>query len=256
MHPYTHIFGLELPTYGLLIGLGTLLCFLMLEFTPKHRYVTSDDAFSCALCCAVCGLLGAKLLYIIVEYKALFADPIGFLKSVITGGFVFYGGLIGGIGGALLFLKRHKIPFSSMADVLLPPFALVHAFGRIGCHMAGCCYGMELDTPISIVFPSGVGSFAPTGVPLIPTQMMEAIFLFCLCFYLYRTLVKDNRSGIIMGKYTLYYAIWRFLIEFLRNDERGAVLFLSTSQAISILLIPVGIYFIKNAKVKIKNLAL
>ena len=256
MLPYIHIFGIELPMYGILIAIGTLLCFLMLEFTPKHRDINPDNAFDCALWCAILGLVGAKLLYIIVEFRSLIEDPAGFLKSVLTGGLVFYGGLIGGIAGGFIYMKRHKITFRDMADILAPPFVLVHAFGRIGCFCAGCCYGMPADTFISVVYPSGVGSFAPTGVPMLPTQLMEAIFLFFLCFYLYRVLVKDGRSGIVLGKYITAYSVWRFLIEFLRSDERGTVGFLSTSQAISLVLIPIGIYFILTAKKNIKHLAM
>ena len=114
-----------------------------------------------------------------------------------------------------------------------------HAFGRIGCLFAGCCYGMECETPISIVFP--VGSAAPAGIPLLPTQILESVFLFLLCAFLVWRLSKQKPFGTVSGWYMALYGAWRFTIEFFRNDERGFVGALSTSQFISIFIIAGGI---------------
>ena len=114
-----------------------------------------------------------------------------------------------------------------------------HAFGRIGCLFAGCCYGMECETPISIVFP--VGSAAPAGIPLLPTQILESVFLFLLCAFLVWRLAKQKPFGTVSGWYMALYGAWRFTIEFFRNDERGFVGALSTRQFISIFAVAAGV---------------
>ena len=253
MLPYINIFGLEIPMYGLLIAIGTLIGFFILFKTSKYRGLTEDDSYYCAIWCAVGGLLGAKLLYIIVEFDQLLADPAGFLSSIITGGLVFYGGLIGGILAGFIYVRVKKLSFLAIADTIIVPFTLIHAFGRVGCFFAGCCYGRVCDSFISVVYPAG--SAAPAGVPVLPVQLMEAAFLICLFFYLFNELKKVKREGIVLGKYVIAYAIWRFILEYLRSDDRGAVGFLSTSQLISLLLLPLGIAILWYAKNREKHLA-
>ncbi len=239
MLPYIHIFGLEIPMYGVMIAIGAIFAFTILEYSPKYRGIGKDEAFYCAVWCVVLGFIGAKLLYILVEFKDLLDDPVGFLKGILRGGFVFYGGLIGGLIGGTIYIRKHRMDFLSTVDVLVPPFVIAHAFGRIGCFMAGCCYGLACDTPVSVMFAED--SLAPHGIAVLPTQLFEAVFLFGLFAYLYIRLKKEKIPGVVTGQYILFYAVWRFLLEFLRSDERGHVLFLSTSQFISLLMIPAAI---------------
>jgi len=161
----------------------------------------------------------------------ILADP-RYLLHTLREGFVFYGALIGGLGGVAVYALRKKLPFFSLTDYFIPGLVLGHAFGRVGCFFAGCCYGTACDTPISIVFPAG--GAAPAGVPLLPTQLMESAFLFLLCAFLVWRLAKKKPFGTVSGWYMALYGVWRFAIEFFRNDERGFVGALSTSQFISI----------------------
>lgn len=253
MLPFIDVFGIQIPMYGLSIGIGTIICFIILQYTPKYRRLTQDDSFYCAIWCAVGGFIGAKLLYIIVEMPQLFLNPLSFLKSIITGGLVFYGGLIGGALAGYLYVKKHKLDFLALADSLIVPFVIAHAFGRIGCFFAGCCYGLVCDSPISVYYPEG-SILAPSGVPVLPTQLMEALFLFCLFFYLFRQLKKEKCEGIVLSKYAIFYAIWRFLLEYLRSDSRGALWIFSTSQLISLAILPLGILLYRYAKRREKRL--
>ena len=111
----------------------------------------------------------------------------------------------------------------------------------MGCLLAGCCYGAETNFPLSIVFPRGVNSLAPTGIHLHPTQIYSSIFDFALGIFLLWYLKKKKDKGKTFGLYVIIYSIGRFIIEFLRNDPRGNVGVLSTSQFIAIFTLIIGI---------------
>jgi phosphatidylglycerol---prolipoprotein diacylglyceryl transferase len=238
MLPTLHILGLTIPMYGVMTAVGMLAAFLLLLKTSKYVRFTEDQILSAALWAIICGFLGAKILYWLVEIKQVIANP-HYLLETLREGFVFYGALIGGLGGVAIYAARHKLPFLALVDLFSPSLVLAHAFGRIGCFFAGCCYGMECDCAISVVFPQG--AVAPAGVPLLPTQLMESAFLFILSVVLVRMLKKEKVFGVVASWYMILYGAWRFAIEFFRNDERGFVGALSTSQFISIFAVAAGI---------------
>ena len=238
MLPSFPAFGLTIPMYGVMSAVGMLAALILLGFTRKHTRFTEDQALSAALWAIIMGFVGAKVLFWLVEIDQIIADP-SYLLHTLREGFVFYGALIGGLVGVAIYALRKKLPFFSLTDYFIPALVLGHAFGRIGCLFAGCCYGMQCDSPISIVFPAG--GAAPAGVPLLPTQIMESAFLFLLCAFLVWRLTKKKPFGTISGWYMVLYGAWRFTIEFFRNDERGFVGALSTSQFISIFIFAFGI---------------
>lgn len=238
MHPYLHPFGLTIPTFGVCMAIGMVAAFVLLFFLRKKQTLLSDDdILSAAIWAIISGLLGAKILYWIVEFDQIIADP-HYLIETLTAGFVFYGALIGGVIGILLYVRRAKKNIFSILDLFSPSFAFAQAFGRIGCFNAGCCYGMQCESPISVVFPTG-GS-APAGVPLLPTQLMESAFLFLLTAALVWIYCKKKPHGTVTGWYFILYGVWRFIIEFFRSDDRGAVGGLSTSQFIGIFIVIAG----------------
>ena len=238
MLPSFPAFGLTIPMYGVMSAVGMLAAFILLGFTRKHTRFSEDQALSAAIWAVVLGFLGAKVLFWLVEIDQIIADP-SYLLHTLREGFVFYGALIGGLLGVAIYALIRKLPFFSLTDYFIPALVIGHAFGRIGCVFAGCCYGMECDSPISIVFPEG--SAAPAGVPLLPTQIMESVFLFLLCAFLVWRLAKKKPFGTVSGWYMVLYGAWRFAIEFFRRDDRGAVGALSTSQFISIFVLLGGV---------------
>lgn len=245
MLPSFPVFGLTIPMYGVLSAVGMLAAFVLLGFTRKHTRFSEDQALSAALWAIIMGFLGAKVLFWLVEIDQIIADP-SYLLHTLREGFVFYGALIGGLGGVAIYALIKKLPFFSLTDYFIPALVIGHAFGRIGCLFAGCCYGMECETPISIVFPAG--GAAPVGVPLLPTQIMESVFLFLLCAFLVWRLTKKKPFGTISGWYMVLYGAWRFGIEFFRNDARGSVGALSTSQFISIFIFAGGVLLLLLVK--------
>lgn len=243
MHPTIEIFGAAIPTYGLFAAAGILAATGVMLISRKKYGISSDDVVYFVLCALIGGLVGAKLLYIIVELPHLIADP-SLWSGVVTGGFVFYGGLVGGALAGFIYARVKKRDFLKLFDAAAPGIAIGQALGRVGCHFAGCCYGMECDGALCVVYPDIAACPAPAGVPLLATQLMEAAFLALLTCGLLLILKHSKTKGRTTGWYFVLYGVWRFVIEFFRSDPRGSVGALSTSQFVSIFLVIAGIVLI------------
>lgn len=255
MLPYITIFGREIATYGLTIFIGIFIgAIIAVQYFTKFHDIKKDDVIF-AILYAVIGVgVGAKLLYIITNIPFLIEnynsiDIWDTLMQMFKGGFVFYGGLIGGIIGVFIYAKQFKISFKSLVLILIPVVPLIHAIGRIGCLLAGCCYGMEYHGFGAITFEHSL--LAPNGVPLFPMQIVESICNFIIFIVLLVTYKKFLGTYKTVGLYLILYSIVRFVLEFFRGDLiRGIYFGLSTSQWISILLVIVGIAIFANATKK------
>ena len=152
----------------------------------------------------------------------------------IFGGLVFYGSLIGGIIGSFIGIKVAKVDFVNAEKTVVPFIPIGHAIGRIGCIMAGCCYGMEYNGPLAIHYTNAI-----TGVDTVkgyfPVQLLEGLLNILVSYLLIKLADKCNKKLQLLSVYLLFYAIVRFSMEFLRGDEiRGIYLSFSTSQWIAI----------------------
>lgn len=223
--------------YGLMIAIGVLCAYLVGEYRAKKLKLDPDHLFYLTICGLVGGIIGAKLLFYIVEIKSIIANP-KLLLDVLHG-FVVYGGIVGGIISGYLYCRIKKIEFLQYFDLIMPSIALAQAFGRIGCLLAGCCYGRETDSAFHIVFHDS--DFAPNGVQLVPTQVMSSLFNFANFFVLVFLAKKLKAKGQVAALYLFFYSIGRFFIEFFRNDPRGSVNVLSTSQFISLFILAGGL---------------
>jgi len=253
VHPFIHIGPFQFGSYGLLIIVGVFCGALALRFQARRKQFPVEDALYAYLY-GIFGLaIGAKLLYLIQALPYFIADwdslvfDLSFFADLLTTGFVFYGGLIGGIAGAFIYAKQYRFKFLYLIELIIPALPIAHAFGRIGCFMAGCCYGIHYDGPISICFPST--SFGPVGTPLFPVQLLESALLFMLAAFL---LLYDKRAKAprnIIGCYLFLYGIIRMFTEMFRGDElRGSFLFFSTSQWISVFIILAGVVLLLRFK--------
>ena len=248
MYPHIHVFGLEIPTFGVMMLLGMIAAFVLLYFNRKRVPFSEDDLITMALYAIIGGFIGAKVLYWIVEIDQIIADP-HFLIETLTAGFVFYGALIVGAFAIWLFTRRRKQPLLGYLDLVSPSFILAQGFGRIGCFCAGCCYGAQCDSPLSVVYPAG--TTAPAGVPVLPTQLFESAFCFVFAAVLTAIFRRQKRYGTTTGWYFIGYGVWRFIIEFFRSDDRGTIGVLSTSQFIGIFIVLAGIailLLVKNGR--------
>lgn len=227
--------------YGLMIAIGILAAYLNTERLAKKAGLDHEPVFSILIIGVGFGLVGAKLLYYITIIDRIIENPKLLLD--IGNGFVVYGGVILGIVSAAIYCKKKRLPFLRYLDCAAPSIALAQGFGRIGCFLAGCCYGMEMDCPISITFTDS--AYAPNNVPLFPTQLASSAFDF-VHFAVLCILFKYNKKpGKIGAFYLIFYSIGRFVIEFFRGDiGRGTVGTLSTSQFISVFVALAGVILV------------
>lgn len=154
--------------YGLMIAIGIIAAFTVSSRRAKKVGLDDEAIWTMGLIAVIFGFVGAKLLYYLTILPDIIKDP-SILKN-FSGGLVIYGGIIGGLLSAWIYCRRKKYSFLSYADVVLPTVALAQGFGRIGCFLAGCCYGKVTDGPLYIVFTNS--DYAPNGVHLIPTQLI------------------------------------------------------------------------------------
>ncbi len=221
--------------YGVMISIGVLCAFLIAYKRAKKRNLDPDIVFGVGIAGLVAGMIGAKVLYCLIDFRAFLADPLLILSS---GGFVVYGGIIGGVLCAMGYCKIKKVEFLKYFDLMIPSVAVAQGFGRLGCFLAGCCYGKETDSWIGIVFHDSL--YAPNGVKLLPTQLFSSAGDFAIAILLILYAKKERRSGRVGALYIILYSIGRFFIEFFRNDYRGSIGALSSSQIISLFTVLIG----------------
>ncbi len=223
------VFGLTVHGYGLMTGLGVVAALLMAWRRSRARGLSDDTATTLVLLAVIIGYVGSKLFFLLTHFSDFLRDPLGMLGSE---GFVVYGGLIFGTLACFFYCRHIKQPFLRWADILLPGVALAQSLGRIGCFLAGCCYGRPTDSWLGVTFPPG--SMAPSGVKLLPTQLFSSAGDLLICLILLWIDKKARRDGVVLDLYLILYSVGRFLIEFLRDDYRGSVGALSSSQFIAI----------------------
>lgn len=239
------LFGLKIYGYGLMEAIGILTGLFLLINRAKKRGYDEDSILNMAIVAVISGLLGGKLMYIITDFKNILESP-EILKN-IGNGFVVYGAIIGGILGVYFYSKHKKWDILRIFDMTIPSLAIGQGFGRIGCFLAGCCYGRETTSAIGVEFHNSL--YAPAGVKLIPTQLFSSAFDFALALFLIWLDGKQAKKGRVFGTYLIAYSVGRFIIEFFRNDPRGSVGVLSTSQFISIFTVVVGVLIFNLWKV-------
>ena len=240
MLPYITLGNRSIPMYAAMILAGVIAALLYYRHSIRRSDFPEADA-ELALICSVVGVfLGAKLLWLATvwseftsELPYLFTSTQLFLQKYLAGGFVFYGGLFGGLLAVWLYCRINKLPFFELARVLMPVVPLFHAFERLGCFFMGCCYGC-VSEHFGLVFTHS--EVAPNGVPLFPVQLVEAAGEFALFFLLARLSRKGKNGRTLFSTWLICYAVLRFLLEFFRGDDyRGFLGVLSVSQFFSLI---------------------
>lgn len=232
-----HIGPITLHMYGIMIAIGYISAFLISEKRAKKQGLNPDILYGIFWCAVFGGALGSKILYYTVNIRQVIANP-----SIIfnfRNGWVVYGGIIGGVFASFLYCRIKKVDFVAYLDLVLPSVAFAQGCGRIGCFFAGCCYGRETESVLSITYSHS--NFAPNGVKLIPTQIYSSIGDFAIAFLLMAYAKKKPAKGKVAAGYCVLYSVGRFIIEMFRNDYRGEYGPLSTSQLISVFILAIGI---------------
>jgi phosphatidylglycerol:prolipoprotein diacylglycerol transferase len=246
MHPILFEFGrFTIYSYGVLLAAAYLLGLQLALMRARRRGMDPQRVMDLGIWIIVSALVGAKLLLLVVDFRQFTTNPRELFGLLRSGG-VFYGGLIAGVTVALWYIRRHRLPLWTTTDVFAPGIALGHVVGRLGCLMAGCCFGRPTSAPWAITFrdPAAAANVGtPLGVPLHPTQLYEAGAETLILAALF-ALERRGRPfpGRTFWTYVLLYGVSRFAIEFYRGDNRGVVFnVLSTSQFVSLIVVPLAI---------------
>lgn len=235
------LFFVGLNWLGVIMGIiGIILGALGRSSAPEKKGISFDSVLIFIATGLGFLLLGAYLLYIIVTYSI--PEIISFIKKgnftfLLPSGLVFFGGLIGGIFGVIIGAKFAKVTISDVCEIFLPYIPLGHAIGRVGCLLAGCCYGIEYDGFLAVYYPNAVSGISQdTGH--FPVQLTEVFVNLMICIILIHFSKKAHQKLDCLFVYLSLYSCTRFLLEFLRGDtERGSFGAFSTSQWISLLLL-------------------
>ena len=260
MFPQFEILGYSIGSYGLLAAVGCILSGIILCFLLRKHGLMIEDGILFLLIVIIGVLIGGHLLYAITNFKHI---PALFEKAefnvwierlmLIFGGAVFYGGLFGGIFAAGIAGKIFHLDMKLWSDLMTPIIPVFHTFGRVGCFLAGCCYGIESEFGFIVHNNEYIPSI--NGVIRFPVQLLEAgcnIILAIVMFYLLTKRDNEKIKGNLIYIYLISYGIIRFADEFLRGDSiRGFVGLLSTSQFISIISVTVSTFLLyKSLKKK------
>ena len=240
MLPFLDLKIIKLPMYGLCIAFGIFIAgFISYKLIKRQK--KDFDYFIMITVIAICfGFVFAKLMFILVSYPLshffkILWDTISNLNNPSTRiGFVFYGGLIGGILGYITGCKIAKVPLKEYVNIFGVAIPIAHGFGRIGCFCAGCCYGIPYDGLCAVHYHNPI-TLVPQDIGIFPVQLLEAGLLFILGTVLYFYEKKEKKYTLLL--YISSYSVIRFITEFFRFDkERGFISVLSVSQFISIIL--------------------
>ena len=248
MHPILFSIGnWPVYSYGVLLALAYLAGLQLAVMRARRAGVDSARIMDLGIYLIIAALVGAKLMLIAVDFNYFRHQPRELLSLVRAGG-VFYGGLLAAFGVGLWLMRRYQLPLWTTSDLMAPGIALGHVVGRFGCLLAGCCYGRPTNVPWAITFTDPIAAAnvgTPLQVPLHPTQLYDAGAEAAILALL---LLTERRGRPFPGRtfwsYIVLYALSRFVIEIYRGDERGALLGLSTSQFVSVVIVPVSLFML------------
>ena len=254
MIPEVHILNITIHAYMLMSLIGILVCLFYVINKCKKEKKEDYDYIVVLLFGALGALIGGHLLYGIVNYKLIIilikninkvTSLQMFLQCLIEifGGNVFYGGLIGGLIASFTTIKIKKMDIKKTTDFLVPVIPLFHFFGRIGCFLSGCCYGIE--NKIGFTYKYSIIESA-NNINRFPIQLVESFYNLIMFIILTVFYKKNKLKGKLVYLYLFIYSIGRFIFEFFR----GFILFLSTSQFISIIIFVIAGYMLLRKEVQ------
>ena len=241
-------FGIPIRSFGVMVALAFV--FAMLAATREARrskLIDPERIGDLLLWVMAGGILGARVLYVIVHWKKDFAHDPWLVFQIWKGGLVYYGGFLGAFLMGYLFTRRHKLDYITLGDVCLPGAMLGQAIGRIGCFLVGDDYGREAPgLPWAVTFPDIEESLLPQplrGQPLHPTQLYMLLQSLLIFFILSMVARHRKFRGQVFFLALMLYPIGRSICEVYRGDylERGMYYGVSTSQWISIPVFMVGL---------------
>lgn len=232
MHPIIFQFGpITLYSYGLLVATGFIIGTLLASREAGALNIPPEKIINLFLAILISGIIGARLLYVILNIKDYASNPVEIIM-VTRGGLVFYGGAMSALIISVFYIKRAGLKFFDVADLIAPYIALGHSIGRIGCLLNGCCYGKPAAGAAGVIFRD--------GIVRTPTQIYSSLYLLFLYIVL-RVCFKYRRfQGQVFFFYLILYSIGRVFIEHLRGDNPVFAFGLTFSQILSVAVFGIG----------------
>jgi phosphatidylglycerol:prolipoprotein diacylglycerol transferase len=223
-----HIGHFSVPTYGFLVATGVLLGLWISVRNAERLGIDGDKAWNLGILVVLCGILGAKILYVINEWSTYKAHPSEiFTISTLQAGGVFSGGLLAAFIAAAWYVRKNHLPALGTCDAFAPGLAIGHSIGRMGCFAAGCCYGKPTHHWWGVTFTNPLANAitgTPLNKPLEPTQLFESAVELANFLVLTWLLKRRKFDGQIIGAFMFLYGFARFFLEYLRDDPgRGSV---------------------------------
>lgn len=217
---FVQIGSFSLPTYGVMVALAFLTALWMASRFAKQRGISSEKVVNLGVYCALMGMLGAKVLMIVMdpEYRAHPAEI--FSLGTLQSAGIFFGGFIFAVVFAIFYMRAQGLPVLPTCDIFAPGLAIGHGIGRLGCFAAGCCWGKPTHLPWAVKFTNtNATTGVPLGIPLHPTQLYEAFAEGIICLILLAQLRRPHRDGQVIGLYAILYGCVRFAVEFVREHD-------------------------------------
>jgi phosphatidylglycerol---prolipoprotein diacylglyceryl transferase len=236
--------GFKLSSFSVFFLLACVSALAITAWRARREKLNPEDVYGLAIWLMAGGYLGARGLFLAIHPETIrqFSD----IFKVWQGGIVFYGCIIGGLLGSVIFWTRNRFPFRPMADAVAPALILGAGIGRIGCFFNGCCYGALSHHPWAVTFPPGslpwarhvqaglISITSTHSLPVQPTQLFSAIDGLLLFALLMAYFPRRKRDGEVMALLMVTYPVTRFLIEGLRQDEGAYYAGLTVSQLVSV----------------------
>jgi phosphatidylglycerol:prolipoprotein diacylglycerol transferase len=217
---YPRLFGF-LPTYGVMLALAVLTAWFLWISLLRREGLPLREATDAGFWTLIAGLLGAKVTLYLVEWRLFLEHPRRFLETIRSAGVV-WGGVLIGLIVLVILARRFHLPVVRLLDSMAVPVPLAQAIGRVGCLLAGCCWGTECTRPWAITFGAAAAenTGVSAGIPLHPVQLYEAaanLIVAGLVFLVYRR--RNRRPGQTVLAYLSLYAAVRIVVEVFRGDR-------------------------------------
>jgi phosphatidylglycerol:prolipoprotein diacylglycerol transferase len=210
---------LTIHTYGLFVAIGFAAALLVAVKLGRREGMKGQQILDMAFIMILVAIIGSRLMYVVINWGYYTRHPVD-IFMIWQGGLVFSGGLLAVALIMIWYLRRHRLSFWKMGDLWAPALALGQGLGRIGCFMAGCCYGKPTDAWWGVVF-THPNALAPLNIPLHPTQLYHALSGFIIFGVLLFVYAKRQFEGQVFLWYLILHSTARLLIERFRADERG-----------------------------------
>jgi phosphatidylglycerol:prolipoprotein diacylglycerol transferase len=226
MHPILFKIGpITIYTYGFLLAVAFLCAIFVAGREAQRLGIPGGEFFDLCFYLILAALVGSRLLFIILDPRTFLSHPLK-IFALWEGGLDFQGGLFLALVVAFFFIRRHGMPWRPTLDALALGAPLGQFFGRMGCFMAGCCYGKPTDLPWAVTF-TNPNTLCPLRVPVHPTQLYEGFLDLGVFLVLYWFRMRKSYSGQMVLLYLCLAGLTRFGVEFFRSplDYRGPVWF-------------------------------